>query len=211
MFALRRIRSQMYFGVIMLLIIVTVLSAASLQGVMKFRKLTKGIRERSLELPEAAQLGQKVSELRSDLWNLNHVDHRDFAPHLDFHSVDRADFKQRIHSVEDAFERYRIQLDKSQPKDPRIADKRAELEFVEDFDRRLDKILGIVDDNWVLNQDEMFDKLEVELADLQELAAEIPVFMNNRMEDAAVFFRAASCGGWRLGVLCSTALLALPE
>lgn len=175
----------MYFGVIMLLIIVTVLSAASLQGVMKFRKLTKGIRERSLELPEAAQLGQKVSELRSELWNLNHVDHRDFAPRLDFRSVDRAAFKQRIHSVEDAFDRYQIQLKKSQPKDPRIAEKKAELEFVKDFDRRLDKILGIVDDNWVLNQDEMFDKLEVELSDLQELAAEIPVFMNNRMESFA--------------------------
>ncbi len=72
MFALRRIRSQMYFGVVMLLIIVTVLSAASLQGVMKFRKLTKSIRERSLELPQAAELGFRVSELRSALWQVSH-------------------------------------------------------------------------------------------------------------------------------------------
>jgi signal transduction histidine kinase len=43
----------------------------------------------------------------------------------------------------------------------------------------------IVDDNWVLNSDEMFDRLEVELSDLQELAAEIPVFMNKRMESFA--------------------------
>lgn len=182
MFALRRIRSQMYFGVIMLLIIVTVLSAASLQGVMKFRKLTKSIRERSLELPEAAQLGQKVSELRSVLWKLNQVDTRDVRPWLDFESMNRADFKQRIHSVNDAFERYRMQLENSQTKDPRIAEKAAELEFVADFGKRLDEIMCIVDDNWVLNPDQMFDKLEVELSDLQELAAEIPVFMNKRME-----------------------------
>jgi len=60
LFNLRRIRDQMRFGVIMLLIIVSVLSAASLQGVLKFRKLTKSIRERSLELPEATKLSDQV-------------------------------------------------------------------------------------------------------------------------------------------------------
>ena len=57
----------MRFGVIMLLIIVTVLTAASLQGALKFRELTKSIRERSLELPEATKLSNQVSTLRSKL------------------------------------------------------------------------------------------------------------------------------------------------
>ena len=70
----------MYFGVIMLMIIVMVLSTASLQGVLKFRKLTKSIRERSNELPAAAELGQQVSELRSELWQLSNPD--DFTMHL---------------------------------------------------------------------------------------------------------------------------------
>jgi signal transduction histidine kinase len=199
----------MYFGVIMLLIIVMILSAASLQGVMKFRKLTKSIRERSLELPEAAQLGQKVSELRSVLWKLNHVDTRDFQPRLDFQNVDRADFKQRIHSVEDAFERYRMQLENSQTKDPRIAEKTAELEFVAEFSKRLDEILCVVDDNWVLNPDEMFDKLEVELSDLQELAAEIPVFMNKRMESFAERARTEYHAWMSFSVLLSGAAIGM--
>lgn len=72
MFSLRRIRAQMYFGVIVLTIVVMVLSAASLQGVMKFRRLTKSIRTRSNELPAAATLCQSVSDLRSELWQLSH-------------------------------------------------------------------------------------------------------------------------------------------
>ena len=118
MFSLRRIRSQMYFGVIMLLVVVTVLSAASLQGVLKFRKLTKSMRERSLELPKAADLAQEVSELRSLLWQT-----RSFNDNYHFPQVDRLDLQTKIQSVELALDNYRIQLDNCQIIDPRIAEK----------------------------------------------------------------------------------------
>ena len=55
----------------MLTVIVLILSAASLQGVMKFRKLTKNIRARSVELPLAAEIGENVSELRSFVWKID--------------------------------------------------------------------------------------------------------------------------------------------
>ena len=105
MLSLRRIRSQMYFGVIMLLIIVSVLSAASLQGVMKFRKLTKSIRERSMELPKAAELGQRVSELRSELWKLNPRENtNDFQSLLNMKRGTTYDLKFRLKAVEHALE-----------------------------------------------------------------------------------------------------------
>ena len=72
MIALRKIRDQMYFGVLLLSIIVVAISLTSLQGAWKFRNLTKSMRERALELPEVANLGQEVSELRSLLWQLYH-------------------------------------------------------------------------------------------------------------------------------------------
>ena len=62
----------MIFGVITMLIIVGMLSFASFQGVNKFRELTKSVRERSMELPEAAELGNQVSSLRSLLSQINH-------------------------------------------------------------------------------------------------------------------------------------------
>ena len=56
MLARRKIRSQMYVGVAMLVVIVAVLSAASFQGSLKFRNLTKTTRNRATELPLAADL-----------------------------------------------------------------------------------------------------------------------------------------------------------
>lgn len=191
MFALRRIRSQMYFGVIMLLIIVSVLSAASLQGVMKFRKLTKSIRERSMELPQAAELGTRVSELRSTLWKVNHsrdwrFDNSDFQTNLDVKELKRFDLNIKIQAVEQALERYQIQLETSETKDPRIAEKSKELDFVVEFKERLNKINGIVDENdnndWGFRTSKIFDPLEDELASLQQLATEIPVYMQQRMD-----------------------------
>ena len=68
--AKRRIRSQMYFGVTMLFFIVTVLSIASFQGVLKFRKLTKSIRARAVELPLAAKLSFEVNQFSSNVWRI---------------------------------------------------------------------------------------------------------------------------------------------
>ena len=61
-----KIRSQMYFGVTLLVIIIAALAAASLLGSLKFRNVTKSIRSRVIELPLAAQLSLAVDNLRSD-------------------------------------------------------------------------------------------------------------------------------------------------
>ena len=180
----------MYFGVIMLLIIVSVLSAASLQGVMKFRKLTKSIRERSLELPQAAELGLRVSELRSTLWQVshpdNHFDNNDFQSFLDTKKTNRFDLIMKIQAVESALESYQIQLETSETVDIRIGENSREMDFVVEFRKRLDRINARVTDkdgqNWMFDQDKIFDPLEVELSSLQRLAAEIPVYMQERME-----------------------------
>ena len=190
----------MYFGVIMLLIIVTVLSAASLQGVMKFRKLTKGIRERSMELPEAAKLQRAVSVLRSTLWEVNRVESLEINSYLVSESQRLKEhdptawkykLKDNIHGVENAFADYRKQLENGHAKDPRIAEKAAELQFVIEFETRLENIRATVDETDVFfhpNQDvifhpnQIFDPLEERLSSLHELAIEIPEFMQKRME-----------------------------
>ena len=116
----------MYFGVIMLLIIVTVLSAASLQGVMKFRKLTKSIRERSLELPQAADLGLSVSALRSTLWQVSHpasqIGNNDYQSCLQDKRASRFELTMKIQEVEQALENYQLQLETSEIVDPTIAE-----------------------------------------------------------------------------------------
>ena len=131
----------MIFGVITMLIIVGMLSFASFQGVNKFRELTKSVRERSMELPEAAELGNQVSRLRSLLSQLNHQ-----TPELSINQVDQSQFLLQLLNVENALRNYETQLQNSQAADPRIAEKKQETEFVIQFRKKLNRIKRITNE-----------------------------------------------------------------
>ena len=170
----------MIFGVITMLIIVGMLSFASFQGVNKFRELTKSVRERSMELPEAAELGNQVSSLRSLLSQINHQ-----SPALSINQVDQSQFLLQLLNVENALRNYETQLQNSQAADPRIAEKKQETEFVIQFRKKLNRIKRIADENvtaWVWRPEQIYTPLESELSELQTMAAEIPVFMQQRMD-----------------------------
>ena len=70
MFARWTIRSQMYFCITMMLVIVALLSISGFQGVIKFRRLTKNIRSRTNELPLSIELNQKISSLRTTVYRV---------------------------------------------------------------------------------------------------------------------------------------------
>ena len=171
----------MMFGVIMMLIIVGMLSFASFQGVAKFRELTKSVRDRTMELPEAAELGNQVSRLRSLLSQMNHQ-----SPELAINQVDQSQFLLKLMDVEIALRNYETQLQSSQAADPRIAEKEQETEFVIQFRKKLNRIKRIVDEEdittWVFHREQIYSPLETELSELQTMAAEIPVFMQQRMD-----------------------------
>ena len=171
----------MIFGVITMAIIVGMLSFASFQGVGKFRELTKSVRERSMELPEAAELGNQVSRLRSLLAQLNHQ-----TPELAINRVDQSQFSLQLLDVENALRNYEVQLQNSQAADPRIAEKKQETEFVIQFRKKLSRISRIANEEditaWVWHREQIYSPLESELSELQTMAAEIPVFMQQRMD-----------------------------
>ena len=126
----RTIRSQLYFGVGVLSVIVLILSAASLQGVMKFRELTKNIRARSVELPLAADLSEHVSELRSFVWKVDRQK-ADFAgmPTVVDSGIYVGGLLRRLDQLHESLDRYHAQLEAQEIKDPRFADKSKEYEF----------------------------------------------------------------------------------
>jgi len=188
LFNLRQIRGQMRFGVIMLLIIVAVLTAASLQGALKFRELTKSIRERSLELPEATKLSNQVSTLRSKLSEYRYQNQKtgNIRSSFDQSRIRRTDVTYQLQLVEQALGNYEVQLTNSETADPWMSEKQPELAFVIEFRLRLDEINRIVDgqghNDWVFRANKIFAPLETELDELQKLAAQIPVFMQQRMQ-----------------------------
>ena len=184
----RTIRSQVYFGVGVLSVIVLILSAASLQGVMKFRKLTKNIRARSVELPLAADLSVKVSELRSFVWKLESPDESPDTSLLGFYTVDSEIYVNKLHrkldELQQSLERYQDQLENTEIKDPRFADKSLELEFAAKFQNSLNEIRGLADEEHLSTKLKMpfpmLDGMEEKLEELQFHTAQLPVFMQQR-------------------------------
>lgn len=178
----------MKFGVIVLSIIVMALFAASLQGVLKFKKLTKSIRERSMELPEAANLSQEVSSLRSKLYEFSLYDpsSNDIQSTLIATSNSNLllDVKNSLRKVESALGNYENQLTDHEAKDPRIAEKTAELDLIIEFRQRLDFIhRELRHYRPAIDGNSIYPALEDHLYKLQNLTGEIPVYMQKRMSD----------------------------
>jgi len=206
----RTIRSQMYFGVVVLSVIVLILSAASLQGVMKFRNLTKNIRDRSYELPLAAKLNIKVAELRTfavrECWQND--DLLDFQGDL----LIQSRFERRLDEIEQLLDEYRIQVQTSDIKDPRFADNSRELEFVRTFERSLSKIGGMVTEcDWTFDKRpyQLINNMEDELGLLQQLTSELPVFMQQRMQDFSEKAKSEYRTWITLSILLAIAALAM--
>ena len=184
---LKRIRSQMHFGVAALVLVMTLLSFAAFQGIWKFQKLTKNIRDRSIELPLAADLNQKVSELRSVLWDNQQLiaSGQDFQfPGISDESIPTA-FSGKRDAVEQALDRYHQELVNNEINDIRIAENSRELKFVTDFRRSLQKIkLDYESGEKVFTGSRygLVTTLKEDLEKLQYEAAQLPVFMQQRMQ-----------------------------
>ena len=213
----RTIRSQVYFGVGVLSVIVLILSAASLQGVMKFRKLTKNIRARSVELPLAADLSERVSELRSFVWK---VDREDTSMPLGFRTVDTVDSQlqvngllRRLEQLQESLDRYRNQLENHEIKDPRFADKSQEFECVAKFEISLREIRCLVEEgSWSQSARMRFsllDGMKEKLEELQSHTAQLPVFMQQRTQKFAENAKAEYRTWISLSVLFSIAAFAM--
>ena len=200
----------MYFGVAALVLVMTLLSFAAFQGIWKFQKLTKNIRDRSIELPLAAELNQKVSELRSVLWDSKDlIANRQEIPFLGTNEESiPSSFSGKRDAVEQALERYHQQLVNSKINDIRIAENTRELEFVADFRRSLAKIKRDYESGekvFTGSRYGLVTTLKEDLAKLQHEAAQLPVFMQQRMQ---AFSENARSEYHRAYVMCLVVTLA---
>ena len=183
----KRIRSQMYYGVAMLLFIVLALSAAGIHGALKFRKLTKDIRARAYELPLVAQLSQEVSDLRVIFSRIHQP--CDFRSSFNQKFQDEfywgGEFKFALNAVSRALDDYEHQLETATREiSSDLSDNSSERESV----CRMRDILGWLDDktrgSWIIDRG-LHEDVDDRLIQIQELASELPAYMKQRMESFA--------------------------
>ncbi|MFM7118319.1 MAG: HAMP domain-containing protein, partial [Planctomycetota bacterium] len=179
-----RIRSLMHLGVALLFLIVVALSIASVQGVLKFRKLSKNIRGRATELPLAADLSNEISRLRSSFFKCSafHYGARERTP---FATADfpRFQFKSNLVAVESALGEYEEQLVNSDTSDPRIADTTRERQVVSRLRQSLKQIYLLIElREWDFGSVQHAAELEQELDSLQAETNRLPTLMKERMD-----------------------------
>ena len=190
----RRIRSQMYFGVAMLLVIVTILSWSSFHGALKFRKIIKSTRGRAYEMPLVADLSVKISDLRAAISDIGSPSPSEvFQSATNYTLVKELSpdalttIRHELHNVRTSFERYRFQLENADTDNP-LGNNAEEMNFVRHFDEAISQIERAADGGkgkWVFDGPKSLEQLKAEVDDLLIETSKLPKFLNLRMEDFA--------------------------
>ena len=190
----RRIRSQMYFGIGMLLVIVVVLSASSFHGSLKFRKIIKSARGRAYEMPLVADLSVKISNLRATISDIRastpcevYQSATNHTPINELPAGALASIRHDLRPVRTAFENYRFQLENTDTDNP-LGNNTNELEFVSHFDDAITAIERVANGqgrSWVFDGPQSLEQLKTSVDELLINTSELPKFLNLRMEDFA--------------------------
>ncbi|MEM9411044.1 MAG: HAMP domain-containing sensor histidine kinase [Planctomycetota bacterium] len=199
MFEKRRIRSQMYFGVAIMMAIVVVLSASSFHGSLQFRNLIKSARGRAYEMPLVAELSVKISQLRATIGDISASTpcevYQSATDKLPIHELPPGaltTIRTDLLPVRNAFENYRYQLENSDTNNP-LGNNTRELNFVKHFDEAISKIEQVADGtqgNWIWDGPQSLEELKRSVDELQIKTSHLPKFLNQRLDDFSKSARA---------------------
>ena len=200
MFENKKIRSQMFFGIAMLFVIVAVLSASSFHGSMKFRKLIKSTRGQAYEMPLVAELSFKISQLRTTIGDIGNstprevyqsaTDNLSLSKNLSIHQLPPnalMSIREDLMSVRNAFENYRFQLENAE-KYHTLGNNSQELSFVKKFDKAINTIESATEltkGDWFFDGPRSVNDLKKSVDGLQVETRKLPEFLKQRLQDFA--------------------------
>ena len=204
------ILTKFFIGLGLLLLLVGILSASGLYTTNLYRNLVRSLSWRAVELPLAADLSRQVSDLRITLGELRGMKASSFPAtdreHLPLRMyMVRDQFRSQLAEVERKLAQYRSQLEGKTKVDWRMADNQSEWQTVHKIEAAL---LRVHDANgqedWMLDASKV-GKLDLELGNLQTLAAELPSHLHNRLRGFAAEvrdqYRVLIVGTWAVSML----------
>jgi signal transduction histidine kinase len=186
------IRVKLFVGLGLLVLVVAILSSSGLYATYAYRNLVKSLSWRVVELPVAAELSQRVGDLRSTLSELHGLRRLRELQTSSFPGTERDEVARRVWMVreqfhaeldllEDTLSDYRTELDHEVRADLQIADNRRERETVRKIEAALSRIhQANRHEDWMLD-DVRVGQLDTELENLQTLAAELPSYLHRKL------------------------------
>ncbi|MHC4179809.1 MAG: sensor histidine kinase, partial [Planctomycetota bacterium] len=194
--------------------------SSGLYATYAYRNLLRSLSQRVVELPVAAELSQRVGDLRSTrsewhgLRRLRELQTSSFPSARRDEVASRvwtvrAQFRTELEQLEGALADYRTQLEHEVPADLQMADNRRERETVHKIEAALARIhQANRDEDWMLD-DAGVGQLDTELENLQTLTAELPSYLHRKLggfrDELRVRYRTLIVGTWITSI--SAALL----
>jgi two-component system, NtrC family, sensor kinase len=190
MFQKSPIRAKLLVGLSLLVMVVAALAGSGLVSTYSYRDLVNSLSWRVSELPVAAELAQRVADLRMTLSELRGLKFRGLQANTfnDAHTDQasyrvlscREQFRQQLNGVKETLAKYRKQLEQEQQADSRMAHIKSERDTAREIEKALaDVIDANRDENWMF--DEHVGWLDVELEKLQNLAADLPSHLHKKL------------------------------
>lgn len=193
------IRKKLYLVLALLLAMVAVLAWSSIHGHYAYRSVVRSINRRVPELPLANNFNSAVGELRV-AWHTGVAAAGDATTERYSTRLLNSDrFLKRLEAARDTFDEYRRRLSDglAPDSDSPIADNRRERETTHAIESTLAEISRL--DREAVGEDRRV-RLAAEIDRLQTLAARLPTFLHENieesMEDARVQYRTLIVFGW---------------
>jgi len=211
------IRLKLLVGLGLWVLVVTILAGSGLYATYSYRDLVKSLSWRVNELPVAADLSRRVSDLRLTLGELHALRDR-YSSSLSEDDRDRLlsqiwdvrqQFALQLKQTEATLDDYRTLLKHKRRTESQIADNQRERVTVGKIEAALQNVhLAYRDEDWMLDAVKV-GLLDGELKELQSLCAELPSYLHAKLAGykAAVTqrYRMLIVGTWTTSI--SAALL----
>ncbi len=180
------IRDKLLVGIGLLAAIVVTLSVSSFVSVYSYRTLVRSLRNRADELPLAAELSGKVTELR--------VSFTETRPlrELPTGAANRPDagplaerFENSCAAVKSALDDYSYQLSINDQEDQPIGNNRQEQAAVAGLKTSLATVAELTrDPDWLLDRSQS-EKVNTALNDIEQTTSQLPSYLYKRIHDLA--------------------------
>lgn len=186
------IRTKLFVGISLLVLVVATLAGSGLVATYSYRDLVNSLSWRVIELPVAAELSQHVSDMRITIGELRGIRYNGIRyAGTDFSGIRRDQvpmevllcrdqFRQQLKEAKDTLVKYCDQLESEQQADTRMANIKRELDTAAEIEKAIKKVIEADrDEDWVFN--DKVDWLNAELENLQALVATLPSHLHKKL------------------------------
>jgi signal transduction histidine kinase len=185
---------KLAIGLGLLVVIVAILSSGGLYATYTYRTVVKTLSGRVTELPLAAELSNRISDMRvtlSELRGLRSVSFPESGGELVPLKVRmvREQFRCQAAEAENTLLEYREQLERSLEADRLMADDQPERDTVQQIEAALRQIQEVNQERTWMFDDDKVGQLELGLQRLQFLAAELPSHLHAKLRGLAAEVR----------------------